>query len=101
LKGYRSSKFVKNVSEEGVDLRLPTRPPLKYIIAFPFYIQKCQLANLAEGVPHADVEWIGHLLSQLSSRQIADAFRAGGFRSDEVEGFAQEVRERIKELNRL
>jgi hypothetical protein len=101
LQGYRRSKFVKNVSGQKIDLRLPTRPPLKYILAFPFYLDRAKLANLTEDLPETDVEWIGHLLSRLSSRQIADAFRAGGFKTDEVKGFAEEVRKRIEMLHWL
>lgn len=36
FRGYRHSKFVKNTSEEDIDLRLPTRPPLKFLFIFPF-----------------------------------------------------------------
>jgi len=101
LQAYRRSKFVKKISAERVDLRLATIPPLRYLWVLPVYLKRTEFANLAEDLPESDVEWIGHLLSQLSSRQIADAFRAGGFSSDEVEGYTDEVRKRIEELCRL
>ena len=101
LIAYRESKLILRVSEESVDLRLPTRPRLLYLIAFPFYIQRTHLSKLTDNLHHSDFEWIDRLLSQLSPRQLADAFRASGFSPEEAEGFTQEVRKRIEELQRL
>ena len=52
-------------------------------------------------IPRADAKWIGGILAQLSDEQIADAFRAGGFSPEEVEGFTKKLREKIIELNNL
>ena len=52
-------------------------------------------------IPIEHVKWIGGYLSQLSDEQIKDAFRAGGFSSDEIEGFAANVRQKINELVNL
>jgi hypothetical protein len=101
LKAYQKGKFLREVSAEEIDLRLPTRPPCRFLLAFPFYIQRTRLAHLAEDMPRHHVEWIGQLLAQLSTQQISDAFRAGGFEPSEVEGFTQEVQRRISELRRL
>jgi len=101
LKGYREGKFLREVSAEEVDLRLPTRPPCRYLFAFPFYIQRTRLAHIAEDLPRHEVQWISQLLAQLSTRQISDAFRAGGFEPREVAGFTQEIQERISELRSL
>lgn len=46
-------------------------------------------------------KWIGGYLAQLSDAQISDAFRAAGFRPEEIDGFAKKVREKINELNAL
>ena len=40
-------------------------------------------------------------MARLSPEQIRDAFRAGGYSSPEVEGFAQALERRIGQLNRL
>jgi hypothetical protein len=56
---------------------------------------------LGDHIPRADAQWIGHVLSGLSSAQIRDAFRAGGFTPEQVEGFSKVVEGRIKELNNL
>jgi hypothetical protein len=101
LAAYRKAKFLRKVSAEDVDLRLPTRPPWLFAFAFPFYIQRTRVSSIAEDVPIQHVEWIGRLLAQLTTRQISDAFRAGGFQPSEVEGFTQVVQKRISELHRL
>jgi hypothetical protein len=101
LAAYRKAKFLRKVSAEDIDLRLPTRPPWLFAFAFPFYIQRTRVSNIAEDLPIQHVEWIGRLLAQLTTRQISDAFRAGGFQPSEVEGFTQEVQKRISELRRL
>lgn len=52
-------------------------------------------------IPRADAKWIGGWLAQLSDAQISEAFRAGGFSPEEVQGFTQKVRAKINELNSL
>lgn len=52
-------------------------------------------------IPRENAKWIGALLAQLSDQQIADAFRAGGFSPEEVQGFTRKLREKILELNNL
>lgn len=49
-------------------------------------------------IPIEHVKWIGGYLAQLSDEQIKDAFRAGGFSTEEVEGYAANVRQKINEL---
>ena len=56
---------------------------------------------MVKHIPKADAKWIGGLLAQLSEAQISDAFRAGGFSDEEVQGFTKEVRKKIDELNCL
>jgi hypothetical protein len=52
-------------------------------------------------IPRDHAKWIGSYLSQLSDDQIRDAFRAGGFSPEEVEGYTKKVREKINELVNL
>ena len=52
-------------------------------------------------IPIADVKWLGKLLKQLSDEQLRDCFRAAGYSPEEVEGYAAEVKERIRALNEL
>lgn len=45
-----------------------------------------------------DAQWIASLLSQLSDRQLRDAFRAANYRPDQINLLASTVRERTNEL---
>jgi hypothetical protein len=101
LNAYRKAKFLRKASPEDVDFRLPTRPPWLFVFALPFYIQRTRVSSIAEGLPIQDVQWIGRLLAQLSTQQISDAFRAGGFQPSEVQGFTEEIQKRIAGLRQL
>lgn len=56
---------------------------------------------IGKNIPRADAKWIGSLLSQLTSEQIADAFRAAGYSQAEINAYTQAVISRIQELNDL
>jgi hypothetical protein len=49
-------------------------------------------------IPREHAIWIGGYLNQLSDAQIRDAFRAGGFSTQEIERYSRKVREKINEL---
>jgi len=55
-------------------------------------------SNLFKDITVDDVQWITGWLSQLSDRQIEDAFRAANYSPDEVRMMTQGVRSRIREL---
>lgn len=57
--------------------------------------------GLFKNISLADAKWIGRLLSRLSDRQIADAFRAANYSPSEVGILAGAVRRRIYELIEL
>ena len=57
--------------------------------------------NLFNQVSVADAKWIGGLLSQLSDKQIEDAFRAADFKPEEMQMLVAEVRDRINQLVNL
>ena len=57
--------------------------------------------GLFKNITVDDVKWIGNLLSRLSERQIADAFRAANYTPGEVSLLTGTVRRRINELVRL
>jgi len=101
LKVYESSKFISKVTPAYVDFNFPRRPPLLYLFALPSYIHKIQPRWVGNHVPRADAKWIGSLLSQLSTSQIEDAFRAAGYSSDQITAFTKAVQSRIAELNNL
>lgn len=101
LKAYAHSKFITKIGPEFIDLRVPSRPALIYIFRLPDFVKRVRMDALGDHIPRADAQWIGHLLSGLSAAQIRDAFRAGGFAPEQIEGFSKVVQDRIKELNSL
>jgi hypothetical protein len=58
-------------------------------------------SGLFDNITIEQAKWIGDLLSQLSDKQIMDAFRAANFEPNEIEGLAFEVRARINALHNL
>ena len=47
-----------------------------------------------------DARWLSSLLSQLSEKQIGDAFRAANYNAEEVESFTAAVKSKIVELQK-
>src|ERR1044071_240611 len=101
LKAYQESRFIAKVTPTYVDFDFPRRPPLWYIGDLPHYMHQVHLRWIGERVPRADAKWVGSLLMQLSTEQIQDAFRAGGYPPDQAAAFTKAVQVRIAELDRL
>lgn len=57
--------------------------------------------GLFKNIAIEDAKWIGELLSRLTDRQIADAFRAANYSPAEVRMFTEAVRRRVNELVNL
>jgi hypothetical protein len=53
------------------------------------------------GIPVENARGMGMLLGRLSEKQLADAFRAGGYDDSEVRLLVHAMRERIAELQNL
>jgi len=66
-----------------------------------FYIVRRQASQVLDGVKVEHARWMGNLLGRLSERQLTDAFRAGGFSELEVAIYVKEIRERIRQLQKL
>jgi hypothetical protein len=101
LKAYRKTKFVTKVTSKYVNFSLPRFPPLLHVFNLPSYIHQVRMRWVGNHIPRADAEWVGGLLAQLSTEQIQDAFRAGGYPPDQAAAFTQVVEQRIAELKRL
>ena len=54
--------------------------------------------HLLQGITVAQAKWLGNILSQLSDKQISDAFRAANYSPQEIEGLTRVVKSRINEL---
>jgi hypothetical protein len=57
--------------------------------------------DLFNDITVQDAIWIGSLLSQLSNRQLRDAFRAANYTPTEISMLVNEVRDRANELVRV
>ncbi|HEV2764100.1 MAG TPA: hypothetical protein VGV38_14045 [Pyrinomonadaceae bacterium] len=64
-----------------------------------FYKGKRQ--DLFDDIKAEEARWIGSLLSKLSDRQIADAFRAANYTPAEIQSLTRAVRQRINELTAI
>lgn len=101
LKAYRSAKFITKVTPKYVDFGFPRYPPFLYIFDLPHFVRQVRLRWIGNHVPREDAKWVGSLLGQLTTRQIEEAFQAGGYSPAEATAFAAAVQARIAELNRL
>ena len=54
-----------------------------------------------EGVTVENARWMGELLGRLSDKQLADAYRAGGFTDAEIITYVKATRARIDRLRNL
>jgi hypothetical protein len=62
---------------------------------------RLRLRWIGRQIPREDARWMGHLLAQLSSNQICDAFKAAGYSTSEIDGFTAVLESRIAQLNQL
>ena len=101
LEQYAKAKFITKITPDYVDFAFPSRPPFIYIFDVKMWRDLAGPHWIGKHVPRADVKWIASLLGQLTPQQVRDAFRAGGYTPDEVEGFAKAVEARIAALQQL
>ena len=98
---YQDSKFIDRMDSEYVDFDTPHRPAAVVLLNPHEYFSRVRIDWVGKHVPRADARWIGELLSQLSTSQIRDAFRAAGYSPQVVDGFTTVVESRIAELKKL
>ncbi|PYV77772.1 MAG: hypothetical protein DMG96_09955 [Acidobacteria bacterium] len=103
LSVYRRTRLISHVHDDYIDLNFPKCPPLSELFEFEwgFFFHQLSIRWVGKHIPRRDAKWIGSLLSQLTIKQIGDAFRAAGYSPAEVEAYTQAVLSRIQELNRL
>lgn len=101
LPAYRRSRFLKKASRHHVDFNFPTHLPFLYVFNAPHFFAELHNRSIGKHIPRDDAKWIGSLLAQLTPEQIRDAFRAGGYTPEQVEGFAAVVEKRIAQLKAL
>jgi hypothetical protein len=101
LKAYQKSTFIENVRDNEVDFGVPGKPSLPVIFNPAQFVKRQDLTWIGKHIPRADARWMGELLSKLSTRQIEDAFRAGGYSAEEANQFTTIVQDRIAQLKKL
>jgi len=83
--GFRGDKLIDEIKDDGR-------------VDFEFSGKKRGMFN---DITVEQAQWVGGLLSRLSDRQIADAFRAANYSRAEVRTLSRAVRARINELASL
>jgi hypothetical protein len=101
LKAYRSTKFITHKNDKYVGFSLPRFPPFLHIFNLPHFWHQVSMRWVGNDVPRADAKWIGTVLGKLSTKQIEDAFRAGGYSEQDSAAFTKVVQSRIAELEQL
>jgi hypothetical protein len=66
-----------------------------------FHFERSRGRSILNGVPIVNARWMGNILGRLSDKQLADAFRAGGFNQAEVKMYVSTLRARINRLRSL
>jgi hypothetical protein len=84
-RGFRGDKLIDEIKDDGR-------------VDFEFSGKKRGMFN---DITVEQAQWVGQLLSRLSERQIADAFRAANYSRAEVRTLSRAVRARINELASL
>ena len=98
---YCDSKWIKAISPNFIDFNVPSRPAMNYYIDFSGTGAAAPYALARPAHPARGCAKDGDLLARLSPQQIRDAFRAGGYSTDEVEQLSRVVERRIGELKKL
>ena len=100
IEHYERSKFITSSTPEQVsfsvpgDFRIHNGTVVHYLFRRP-------RKWITREIPRADAKWLGELMARLSPAQIRDAFRAGGYSTEEADAFARVVERRIAELAAL
>ena len=66
-----------------------------------FHMQRRRANRALQRVKVENARWMGELMARLSDKQIADAFRAGGFDDMESATYVRALRDRIRQLQNL
>jgi hypothetical protein len=80
---YVTSEFIKGTREGEIE-----------------FAYKGKAVGLLEGITVEQGRWLAGLLTQLSDKQISDAFRAAGYNAVSVRTLTRAFRQRINALNR-
>ena len=95
---YARSTFIEAATPDFVDFALHSRLFMQAAVTRPYYRQISLANGASKHILRADARWLGHRLSLLSVHQIRDAFRAAGYKPDEIDLYTRVVQSRIAAL---
>ncbi|HVG26878.1 MAG TPA: hypothetical protein VM865_04675, partial [Acidobacteriaceae bacterium] len=102
VESYKNSKFITRQNDKEVDFGTPAPPTGVLIKSMGVmagdYFRRQGFDWIGHNVPREDARWMGSLLGQLSHEQLTDAFRAGNFPAESIEGYVEVLESRIAEL---
>jgi hypothetical protein len=104
LEDFLSTRFVVGSEDGEVKFDYDTRPTKLGLLAVlnPIYYKgEMKKEKDMRGIPVAHARWIGALLSQLTTNQLRDAFRAADYDRTTAEGYVRALQQRINQLSRL
>lgn len=105
LKDFLSTRFVLGVEDSGaVKFDYDTRPTnlgMLSVVYLPYYRGEVKKEKSMRGIPVEHARWVGSLLSQLSDKQLRQAFEVAGYKPATINGFVRALRDRINQLTRL
>jgi hypothetical protein len=104
LKDFLSTGFVLGTEDGAVTFDYDTRPSKLGTLSVlypPYYFGEVKKEKSMRGIPIAHARWIGSLLSQLSDRQLRQAFHAADYDPSTTEAYVRALRQRINQLRRL
>lgn len=105
LSAFLSTRFVLGVEEDGsVEFDYDTRPTklgMFSIVYLPYYKGEVKKEKAMRGIPVEHARWVGSLLSQLSDKQLRDAFGAAKYKPAIASAFVTALRQRINQLSQL
>lgn len=102
---FKGSKFVQKVTATEVSFATPHAPKEVLLgtlgATTASYRMRSGLDWIGNDIPIDDAKWMGSLLTQLSHKQLVDAFRAGNFPVEDIDAYVDVVESRILELKSL
>ncbi len=101
VKSFESSHFLLRSDANTASFETPATPSV--IIAFnPHEFSMRQgMKWIGQDIPIEHVRWISKKLNQLTPQQLQEAFRAGGFSKEEIDGFVNILEKRLAQLDQL
>ena len=105
LEDFLSTRFVLGVEDDGIvkfdyDTR-PTKLGMFSIFYPPYYRGQVKKEKSMRAIPVEHARWIGSLLSQVTDKQLQQAFAAAKYDRATTAGFVNALRQRINQLARL